>query len=181
MYSESSTVYFRYERDYYINDSKKASGSRRQKTCKNLELLYGISDNDRDDPDNALGDIVSDSDSFYNSSQKQSRYMHLFKRAIPQMTASQIFQKTPSDLKRSQSVCSVRTFHLGRRLNDHNIDEDSCKYQMYRQRQHEDQSQQNGQVITQLERDTLYNDIRRYSFSSRRGTKNFVINPLYNE
>lgn len=176
MYSESSTVYFRYERDYYINDSKKVSGSRGQKTCENLNLLYGIGDDDRDDSDNAVGDIVSDSDSFHNHSQKQSRYCytHLFKPSISRMTASQIFRKIPFDLKRSQSVCSVEKFDLGRRLN-------FCKYQMYRRKQHEDQSQQNGQVITQLERDTLYNDIRRYSFSSRRATKHFVINPLYNE
>lgn len=35
--------------------------------------------------------------------------------------------------------------------------------------------------IAQLERDTLHRDIHRNSLSSRRGTKNFVINPLYNE
>lgn len=38
-----------------------------------------------------------------------------------------------------------------------------------------------SQIIAQLERDTLHRDIRRNSLSSRRGTRNFVINPLYNE
>lgn len=38
-----------------------------------------------------------------------------------------------------------------------------------------------SQTIAQLERDALHRDIRRNSLSSRRGTRNFVINPLYNE
>lgn len=36
-------------------------------------------------------------------------------------------------------------------------------------------------MIAHLERDTLHRDIRRNSLSSRRGTRNFVINPLFNE
>lgn len=176
-------MHFRYRRDYYINDSKIASGSRELKAASDVESHYDIDDNDYEHLDNADGNNVSDSDSFYNRRQKRSRYCytHLFKPSILRMMTPKIFQETSFDLKRSQSVCSAKTFDSRKRFNVYNNDEDFIPNQMCRRTPHEDQSQEDCQVITQLERDTLYSDIRRYSFSSRRGTKNFVINPLYND
>lgn len=186
----------RYRRDYYINDSKTASGSRALKTCGDLNLHHAVEDEDSEN-DNDAGDSVSDLISFHNSfrNKKQIKYCfaHLPKPLISQRQRTMPLHSSPmpemhSNLKRSQSLCSVRTYGIRKRLNQYGIlrdvglcgspsniytEQDSSHHQPYRP--------ECNRVIAQLERDTLHNDIRRNSFSSRRGTKHFVLNPLYDE
>lgn len=199
----------RYGRDYYINDAKTASGSRTLRTSGNLNRHRTIDDdNDGDDdeydddggddgdensPENDydVSDSVSDLDSFYSNrseNQYRYRYAHLPKPMTLQMKRASVMQSPPIDvqLKRSQSLCSVR---MGLRIlpmkrNDLIATSLSTLGQRYEKSERNDVDQrrpQGGQVIAQLERDTLHSNIYRNSLSSRRGTRNFVINPLYNE
>lgn len=182
----------RYGRDYYINDSKTASGSRTLRSSGNLNRHRTVDDDDNDgngQPENDYDerDSVSDLDSFYsNRSERQYRYRyaHLPKPMTLQTNKTMQMQLPINDgpLKRSHSMCSVRTYGLRKRMNRHDY-ADSSQYtfdQPYEKPQHKHQPH-GGQIIAQLERDTLHSDIWRSSFSSRRGTQNFVINPLYTD
>lgn len=201
----------RYGRDYYINDSKSASGSRALKSSGDLNRHRTIDDDDVDNgsgnddgsgkssPENGYDEShsVSDLDSFYsNRSERQCRYRfaHLPKpmtirmNGITKMMQSHLNE--PKLLKRSNSLCSVRTYGLRKYFN-HNVNcidsSESTLGQQYKRTTQpmssasEQQHRNGGQTIAQLERDTLLSDIWRSSFSSRRGTRNFVINPLYSE
>lgn len=186
----------RYGRDYYINDSKSASGSKAMKGSGDLSRHCTIDDDDADNyddinPENEydVSDSVSDLDSFYSNRSDRHyiyHYAHLPKPMTLQMNKSPIFMKLHQNddndvpLKRSHSLCSVRTYGLRKRFNRSDCDIDSSSNIFYEKPQHKHQPQ-GGQTIAQLERDTLLNDIRRNSFSSRRGTRNFVINPLYKD
>lgn len=133
---------------------------------------------------------MSDLDSFQNRlfNEKKSKYCyaHLSKT----LTSSRQIMHWPmyKNLKRSQSLCSMRTYGIRNRINkcddvsdgsfcgeSSNINsENATNFQSYRTSQPEFK-----QMIAHLERDSLLNDIRRNSFSNRRGTQNFVINPLF--
>lgn len=209
---------YRYGRDYYINDAKFASGSRSQKTCADLNLHRSIDDTDAGDVNHLDddGDSVSDLDRIFNRSdniQSKYRYAHSPTPSTLRLKSSLLLPNF--DLKRSQSVCSVRSYGMRKRnclkhrynskINTNSEDDgDDCSVDSLRilaeaqshdqysknQQHHQQQQQQyqnnkyqsyGMQTIAQLERNALHRDIRRYSFSSRRGTKNFVINPLYDE
>lgn len=182
--------FHRYGRDYYINDAKTASGSRELKTIGNINRHRTVDDGDEDsqlENEYDAGDSVSDLDSFYsNRSERQYRYRyaHLPKRMTFGMSNTMRMQLPINDvpLKRSHSLCSMRTYGIRKRFNRNDY-ADSAEYtfdQVGEKPQHNHQPH-GGQIIAQLERDTLHNDIRRNSFSSRRGTQNFVINPLYSD
>lgn len=201
----------RYGRDYYINDSKSASGSRTLKSSGDLNRHRTIDDDDvnngsgnddgsgKSSPENGYEEShsVSDLDSFYsNRSERQCRYRfaHLPKSMTIRMNgATKMMQSHlyESLLKRSNSLCSVRTYGLRKHFNNNVNYVDSTVSTLGQQYKRStqpmsaasEQQQQHsgGQTIAQLERDTLLSDIWRNSFSSRRGTRNFVINPLYSE
>lgn len=208
----------RYGRDYYINDSKSASGSRSLKSSGDLNRHRTIDDDDgvdngsnssnddgsgKNSPENGYDEShsVSDLDSFYsNRSERQCRYRfaHLPKPMTIRMNgATKMMQSHLYEsklLKRSNSLCSVRTYGLRKHFNHNNMDcvdsSVSTLDQQYKRQtqpmsvaseQQQQQQRNGGQTIAQLERDTLLSDIWRSSFSSRRGTRNFVINPLYSE
>lgn len=195
----------RYGRDYYINDSKSASGSRVLRTSGNINLHRTLDDGDEDidaaavaaevddsnlENDYDMSDSVSDLDSFYSNrseNQYRYRYAHSPKPMTLQMKRASVMQSPTNDvnLKRSQSLCSVTGLrNLSMKRNDLIATSLRTLGQRYEkpQRSDDDQHQpKRGQMIAQLERDTLHNNIYRNSLSSRRGTRNFVINPLYNE
>lgn len=163
---------YRYARDYYINDSKTASGSREQRTCGDLNLHRAIDDenleNENDD------ECVSDLDSFYGRKiKKKMRYSE--------------YASLNSNLERSQSLCSVRTYSIRKRINrpEYVESESSCTSfhsgQFLKQHQCHSGLPEHNRTIAKLERDVLHNDVWRNSFSSRRGTNNFVLNPLFEE
>lgn len=113
---------------------------------------------------------MSDLEIFYNrrkygSSRKPSNYSQLY--AKNQMNLLNI-KSFDSNMKRSMSLCSIRTYmRSANELNDNgNIVSGN---------------QQNESVVAHIERNALHSDIRRNSFSSRNGTRNFVINPLFDE
>lgn len=153
---------YRYGRDYYINDSKTASGSREQRTCGDLNLHRAIDyANENDD------DSVSDLDRFYGRKiQKKIHYSEC---------ASLI-----SNLKRSQSLCSLRTYGIQKRVNRTEFAESESSCPTFSSGEFSNQHQCHS-GLPELERDLLHNDVWRNSFSSRRGTNNFVLNPLFEE
>lgn len=186
-------LHCRYGRDYYINDSKSASGSRASKTSGDLNRHHTIDDGDDGENDNnnnpennyEANDSVSDLDSFYSSRseiQCRYRYAHLPKSLT--LRTNETMKKeshiSDSQLKRSHSLCSIRTYGLRKQFyrNDcidaleNNLDR---KYEKLKP----NHQPHGDKMIAHLERDTLHRDIRRSSFSSRRGTRNFVINPLF--
>lgn len=136
---------------------------------------------------------MSDLDSFYSSrSEWQCRYrfahvptsMTLRMRKMAAMQSLESLHNDNPQLKRSHSLCSVRTYGIRKNLNHNDtlantLGRPNGKSRVIPQPNH--QPPHGGQTIAQLERDTLHNDIYRNSFSSRRGTRNFVINPLYTE
>lgn len=161
----------RYGRDYYINDSKSASGSRHLRGSGNLNLHRTIDDEDGPN-EYDTSDSVSDLDSFYsNRSETQCRYRYAH---TPMTFRTANWHSPPSQLKRSHSLCSVRTYGLRKRFNL------PVSAQGHLNEQPEP-SHRPRAIIAQLERETLHGDIRRNSFSSRKGTNHFVTNPLYTE
>lgn len=174
----------------------KSSGDlNRHRTMDDDDDDDDYTDNEDNNPENEydVSDSVSELDSFYsNRSERQYRYRyaHLPKPMTLRMNESAIFMKLPQNdddddgdvpLKRSRSLCSVRSYGFRKRFNrnvGNGTDSLSIVFDENPQHKHKPQG---GQTIAQLERDSLHSDIRRSSFSSRRGTRNFVINPLYTE
>lgn len=149
-------------------------------------------DEDDNNPENDydVSDSVSDLDSFYSNrseNQYRYRYAHLPKPMTLQMKRTLAMQSPSIDvqLKRSQSVCSVRTGirNLQMKRNDLIATSLSTLVDQHTEKppQPNDRRLPGGPTVAQLERDTLHSNIWRNSLSSRRGTRNFVINPLYNE
>lgn len=87
----------------------------------------------------------------------------------------------PADalLKRSMSLCSMRTYaHKAINGNDrgthstsHSCRGSNCSLDQLAP----------TKSIGQIEEQALHSDIRRFSFRSRNGTNNFVVNPLFDE
>lgn len=163
---------YRYGRDYYINDSKTASGSREQRTCGDLNLHRAIDNenlgNENDD------NSVSHLDSFYS-------------RKIQKKMYYSDYASLSSNLERSQSLCSVRTYGIRKCVNrpEYVESESSCTSfysgKFLNQPQYRSGLPEYNRTITQLERDVLHNDVWRNSFSSRRGSNNFALNPLFED
>lgn len=141
-------------------------------------------DNDDDDGDDDASDSVSDLDSFScNRSQSKFRYRyaHLPKPMTFRFTSSTLLQSLKHDvpLKRSHSLNSLQSNGIRKRFN-RIVTSSSTLDQLYEKPPQTHQPPIDD-TIAHLERDTLHGDIWRSSLSSRRGTRNFVINPLYSE
>lgn len=175
----------------------------------NTKLSAGVERrDDLDEMDNSGGDSVSDLDRIFNRSNDKIQYKYRFAHS-PTPSTLRLKSSTLSlahqyvDVRRSQSVCSVRSYGIRKRFCAHRYgmsdadDDDSCSvdsfsilakaqstdHRKYKRQQHGHRTQNDPkpEISQFLERSALHSDIRRYSFSSRRGTKNFVINPLYDE
>lgn len=157
---------YRYGRDYYVNDSRIAYGSREQGTRGDLNLHRAI---DEENLENGNDDnSVSDLDSIFGRK--------ILKKMRHSDCASFI-----SNLERSKSLCSVRTYGIRRRFNRSKYVESEISGQFSSEHKCCSALSEYNRTIAQLERDVLHNDVWRNSFSSRRGTNNFVLNPLFEE
>lgn len=96
--------------------------------------------------------------------QKQlSSRMHTWTRSKCKLNDS-------NELKRSQSMCTLRSFP-----NKFNVDVNEAHPQM------NGKNVSNDSFIGQIERNALHSNVHRYAISSLNGTKNFVLNPLFDE
>lgn len=121
-------------------------------------------DNSIDRNNNEFDDSVSDSNIERN-------YSHLRRRNnVPLKNAQNFHRKIIAGdtmMKRSLSLCSVRTY-------TRNLATDvMCDDNVSDVTDHDD--------VVQFEHDALHNDFRRFVISNRSGTRNFVINPLFEE
>lgn len=108
-------------------------------------------------------DSVSDLELYYNRKRCRNAHMPKYFTMKPKNDSYSLINNNGSgEIKRSMSLCSLRTYEMKNneiiknRLSDRN-------------------------TFAQFEKDALHSDIRRNSFSSRSGTKNFVLNPLFDE
>lgn len=112
--------------------------------------------NDGDD------DSVSDLELYYNRKRCRNAHMPKYLTLKPKNESYSLINNGSGEMKRSMSLCSLRTYEMKNneiiknRLNERNI-------------------------FAKFEEDALHSDIRRNSFSSRSGTRNFVLNPLFDE
>lgn len=157
---------YRYGRDYYINDSKTASGARK----KTMSVQrYSSTDEDNN---------VSDNDEFKKNDFNSNPNPHPdTKKSIDYYS---IFENPKSNpVKRSTSLNSLKRYKNTRRSDD----ERSIRSMTDGHRSPSSHSnfELPLEVINQLERHSLHGNLRRDSFRSRNGTKNFVLNPIFDE
>lgn len=164
---------YRYGRDYYINDAKNASGSRRLRTSGDLRRIR--TDLDVAGPhadlytDDGDDDSVSDLELFSNRnrrgrSARVTKYSTLNSHTAKAQLMALNGDGRMTNGKRSMSVCSLSSG--GSSLDSQAwslADDDDLKN------------------VALIERFALHNDIRRSSFRSRNGTSNFVMNPLFRD
>lgn len=175
--------FIRYGRDYYINDARNASGSRRTRTTGDLRRIRTDIDErsssdvadlyiDDDDDD----DSVSDLELFSNRS-RRDRVARVSKSSTLYARRTNVSRPHPFEAhgyrssggrmedtsQRSMSVCSLSSAGSSSSQAWSWADDDDFKN------------------VAQIERAALLNDIRRCSFRSRNGTNNFVMNPLFCE
>lgn len=164
------------------------------KSSGDINLHRTFDDDDDNNPENDddgddVSDSVSDLDSFTsNRSQRQFRYRyaHLPKPMTLRITSSKLMQSPINDasLRRSHSLNTLQAYGLRQRFNRNDcIVDTTSSMQLDQQYEKHQQKHQplNGDTIAHLERDTLHGDVWRSVLSSRRGTQNFVINPLFSE
>lgn len=180
----------RYGRDYYINNAKTSSGTRpSDHTHIDCDQSFDARSTDQDYNNNrnnskrmnACSDSGSDNDTDSVSdieiifNRKQTRYAVTLARNVRK-------KWPPADalLKRSMSLCSVRTyahnardgdFHMHTGTNTTHNTSSNCSLDQLAP----------VKSIGQIEEQALHSDIRRCSFRSRNGTNNFVVNPLFDE
>ncbi|KAJ6643313.1 hypothetical protein Bhyg_08273 [Pseudolycoriella hygida] len=156
--------HMRYGRDYYINDSKSASGTR--KKTPSVQRYSSTDDDNVSDLDKQTARRTEQA-----SDTKRIDYYRIFEN----------YKSNP--VQRSTSLNSLRRYKNTRSSNVSD-DELSVKSMTnsfdYRRRRHSN-FELPVEVINQLERHTLHGNLRRDSFRSRSGTKNFVLNPIFDE
>lgn len=157
---------FRYGRDYYINDSRTASGSRKTRTVGDLRNIC-IDNDDANAADDDDDDSVSDLELYNNH--KRDHYNKKSSRVI----------KKSSTL----DLCTEKYFpHLDNNNNNNNLCRRSMSVCSLSSGEHEPSSSTlKNENVSQFEKFALYNDVRRYSFRCSNGTSHFVINPLFND
>lgn len=111
--------------------------------------------------DDADDDSVSDLDIYYNHKRvKHSRVPKYYS-----LKARTDHRSLKVNNKRSMSLCSLSDDNgVPNRKNNNN-----------------NNLARPDVNVAQIEKTALHNDIRRCSFSSRTGTNNFVVNPLFDE
>lgn len=134
----------RYSRDYYINDAKSPTGTRRRQS--DFPLLTSSDD-----------DYVSDFDTL----------VKLRRRARP----NSILPAPPAVARRTQSLrLQKKSSHIyGARIRSISTHSDYAGTTAIAE----------DDKLSQLERHILHNNLRRNSFRSRIGLRNFALNPIY--
>lgn len=178
----------RYGRDYYINDAKVSSGTRKMNhvyvdgsTAHSTDQDYNnnrnrckrISGSDHDHMSDS--DSVSDLEIIFNRKQIRNAVTLSRKVRKPWPPANSL-------LKRSMSLCSVRSFTYRAINNSDRMRSSTHSTSSYNGNSSNCSLDQLApRSIGQIEEQALRGDIRRCSFRSRNGTNNFVVNPLFDE
>lgn len=178
----------RYGRDYYINDAKMSTGTRKTNSLygdnHNSFAAHSTIDQDHNNNRNHNKRINTSSGSDHDTdsvseleiifNRKQSRHAVTLNRNVRKK-----WPPVESLMKRSMSLCSVRSY-ANKAINGNDrrplhsstyIGSSNCSLDQLTP----------AKSIGQIEEQALHSDIRRCSFRSRNGTNNFVVNPLFDE
>lgn len=158
---------YRFGRDYYINEAKKSSGER----------LKFSQMNQRSQDEN-----VSENQTFFNN--HESRFIPNNHNNV---TDSYIMDKFLNEGTNQQTSAVSRSLSLNfktKKLKSNNsIYSESSKKPSVKKRPHSisDFNNLNSNVLRQYEAEMLFSDIKRDSFRPRSSTKNFALNPIFDE
>lgn len=152
---------YRFGRDYYINEAKKASGERLKFSQMNQQ---------------SQDENVSENQSFFNN--HESRF-------IPNNQNSYIMDKFLNEGTHQQTSVS-RSLSLNfrpKKINSYNsvYNESYTKPIVKRPHSISDFQNLNSNILNQFEAQMLFSDIKRDSFRPRTSTKNFALNPIFDE
>lgn len=145
MKSFKINCFHRYGRDYYINDAKAPTGTRRRQS----DVMISSSDDD----------YVSDFDTLVK-----------FRR-----------RTRPNSILYSNAVTTARRTQSLRSLHQQQHQQHRKFQTRIRSVSHSDDylSKHKNEKLFDIEREILHSDLRRNSFRSRNGLKNFVLNPIF--
>jgi hypothetical protein len=190
-------LFFRYGRDYYINDAKKACGTR-----KSMNDLKSFMDSDMISDNDAAANVEVEqvSQTFAQSKKKRSNSIHdiISRHPTVDQTKSYIMEKFLNDNSNQLSTNHVavhRTPSLN--LNLSQIDRKRASYgsdldvmsfrtmPVRRNRNRPQSSESEFDIPTrsfqQLEAGLLHGNSSRSSLRGHQSSKNFVLNPIFDE
>lgn len=150
---------YRFGRDYYINEAKKASGERLKFSQMNQQ---------------SQDENVSEKIQFFNN--HESRF-------VPNnhnLSDSYLMDKFLYEGAQQTSV--LRSMSLKKLKSNNSVYNESYKKpSVKRPHSISDFNNLNSNVLNQFEAQMLFSDIKRDSFRPRTSTKNFALNPIFDE
>ncbi|GAB0097555.1 hypothetical protein DMENIID0001_132050 [Sergentomyia squamirostris] len=169
---ENSPDHKRYGRDYYINDAKKSSGTRKKPATPSDDFPSRSSEEDKVSVKVVKPQILLNDDEAWHVTSHTTTSSYILNKFLEGSGHSDTFVRNTS-LRRSVSLKSFRAHNLLDEVEVHSVDRRKVrKTNSFRPTPKE---------VATFEAQMLHNDLRRNSFRARKGTANFVLNPIFDD